>query len=282
VSTVEEEKKQLADIGLGRLLHVVATSDGYIETDAEGKERRYSEPTRDRIQIKNLNVFKSVLTETGVAHFYLHGVTATAYRPLGAEKAYVLDVVLSSLSTQNKATINVALQGHKHGFYNSFGFGLRVGLSQTAIAQVVEEARAAATPRDLIVVLAKPVFFEGGGSITNPVETLPYWGDQYPGKHAKNITLGERIELEWSFDVREVIVRPTLASSRVASEFDDRRDRPASVYAKGDIAIHGSPEREAAIKLAYEQLLTSIHGIRSVIILIAIAAIAIAVKMWLR
>ena len=282
MSTKEDEKKRLAQLGLGRLLEVVATSDGYIETDPEGKQRKYSPPTRDGIELKNLNVVKSVDATSGAAYFYLHSVTKARYRPLGAEKGYVLDVVLSPRFPQNKATINVSFAVVDHGYYNSYGFRLHVGLSQVAIEQIIHEARPAATPRELRVVLAKPSIFEGDGSLLDQEHLLPYWGEQHPGKRIEDLKRGDRIELEWSFDIREVIVRPTISSSRVASEFDQRREVTAAVHAQGEIAVHGSPEREQAIKLAYEQLLATLKGVRSALNLITIAVILIAVKLWLR
>jgi hypothetical protein len=57
----------------------------------------------------------------------------------------------------------MALSAVDHGYYNSHGFQLHIGLAQAAIEQIVLEARAASTSRDLQIVLAKPSLYNNRG-----------------------------------------------------------------------------------------------------------------------
>lgn len=276
----EEEEKQLAEIGFGRLYDVQRTARGYVEVNSGKQIKAYETPSIDNIEVSDLNILKAVEPTTGIASFRLSGRTTDSFRPMGAEKAYPLQVFLSCRSKQGKAVVTVRLSVVRLGFYNSYGFNLHVGIAESALEQIVGELRAASRKRVLKIELATASLYHGEPTAEtgfHSVQVLPYWTEQLPDRAKPNLKAGDELDLTWTFDVREVLAVPEY--ERVTSEFDRE---PRGVNIRGGVTVDLEEKRDHAIKQAYDNFMDALNRFRSYLLVIAAALVAIAVKLWLR
>lgn len=277
----EEEEKQLAEIGFGRLYDVERTAQGYVEVSSGKQIGAYETPSIDGIEVSKLNISKAVEPSTGAAFFRLTGRTTDSFRPMGAEKAFPLDVFLTSRSKLGKAVITVRLSVVKLGFYNSYGFTLHVGIAESALEQIVREIRAASRRRVLKIELATASLYHGeflgDRGVHHGVQVLPYWTEQLPDRGKSNLKAGDELDLAWTFDVNQVSVAPEY--ERAISEFDRN---PLDVNIRGGVVVDLEQQRDQAIKQAYDNFIDSLNRYRPYLLVIAAALVAIAVKLWLR
>jgi hypothetical protein len=249
----------------------------YIETDLRGQQTRYyRHPGTEAIGLEDLKVSRSISPTSGAAKYYLTAVTEAKFRAIGAERAYqIFHVSLSAEFPQGKAVLKERFAPDGHALHAT----LQIGLSETALEEIVKETRAAPSPRKLDVHLKGNSFFSthpewgsAGSGMLEKTYLLSYWADEPQSK--SGVGHNEHIEVTWIFDTTSVTVRPELDERVPYTEamVTARIDRPVGVYyqppREGDAL---NPLNEPFVKIikAIEALRTALYIIGAAVALVA-------------